>query len=615
MKVWLKFKRRLKSRVYRNIATLRLLLVLFSGVAISLLFASGPYVQSAFTSFMSGDKSSLYEGMFGAGLVQFPSFGTYIQTAFSYQYLISGLLVSTTIAWVNSKRRFLIWVALAIAASLTTIDVMGGAISGSEFGVSVISNILAGIILALFSFTIIANISFVKYPSDGNRFIERAMWVVWPAAYYFLLAAIIFFILAFIMKIPTSTVSIRLAPPMSGYFLSTDPVHCNQANDSNGAGVSCAGKVEGKNEEDKFNVLSVFSPNNGSGTKWLGMGKKLSISWRKKNSAPVTASFRMAQGCTTRDQLNKALKMSPFEKNVINGDISIVVDDGLSQFQPNSSDYTGQIQLSDGDSSASQFWIVPVTSDASKLNVQRFIYDGSMHLTGQFKPLSYEVGLLLNDEKNGQLTPRHLVITTKNPDLSKFIDVKFDSRPLDQNLTLSCEELKVSPVKGGYVTIARNPLISLLVSIEPERKISYSVLKNPDVLEVAGINGWVSNDGFEKSRIDNFVKVGKVGAISVFGVISDVQVNEKMIATGPTSTLTISGALSVTSDGPSIMILGDADYMSLNDHRLTLTRWESLDTALRVAILLGLPTVLYFLLRMLGSALRKPMRHLWYLPR
>lgn len=101
MQVWFKFKRRLKSRIYRDVATLRLLLIIISGVGISLLFASGSYVQSAFTSFISGDKSSLYEGMFGTGLVQFPSFGEYIRTAFLYPYLICGLLVAITIAWTN----------------------------------------------------------------------------------------------------------------------------------------------------------------------------------------------------------------------------------------------------------------------------------------------------------------------------------------------------------------------------------------------------------------------------------------------------------------------------------------------------------------------------------
>ena len=615
MKVWFKLKRRLKSRVYRNIATLRLLLVVFSGVTLSLLFASGSYVQSAFTAFMSGDKSSLYEGMFGAGLVQFPSFGTYIQTAFSYQYLVSGLLVSAAIAWINSKRQFLIWVAIAIAASLTTIDVINGAISQQDFGVSVICNILAGIILALFSFTIVANISFIKYPSDGNKFIERAMWVVWPATYFFILAAIIFFILAFIMKIPASTVSIRLNPPMSGYFLSTDPARCNQANTSSTNRVTCSGKTEGTDDEGKLSVLSVFSPNSGSDTKWLGVGKKLSIDWRKKNSASLGVSFRMAQGCQTRDQLNKALKIPPFAKNVINGDINIGVDDGLSQFQPISSDYTGQIRLDDDDPSTAQFWIVPASNDSSKLNVQRFIRNGSIHLTDQFKPLSYEIGIFFSNEKNGNLAPRHFVITTTNPNLTKSIEVKIDSRPINPNSQVRCEELKVSPVDGGYVAMARTPLVSLLVSVENGEKVPYQFLKNPDILEITGINGWVSNDGFEKSKIDNFIKVGKVAGISVFGVISDVQVNEKSIATGPTSTLMISGPLSVTSDGTSIMILGDAHYMSLNDHRLTLTRWESLDTALRAAILVGVPTILYFLLRLLGKALREPMRHIWYLPR
>jgi hypothetical protein len=280
-----------------------------------------------------------------------------------------------------------------------------------------------------------------------------------------------------------------------------------------------------------------------------------------------------------------------------------------------SADYNGKIEVSDDEPYASQFWAIPATNDASKLSVQRFIYDGSMHLTDQFKPLSYEIGLFPSDEKDGWLNFRRLVISSEGSFESKFINVKFDDKPINPNLKLTCREVTIKPVKGGYTALALTPMVSLIVSVAHETPILYSDVGKPDVIEVNGANGWVSNDGFEKARIDNFVKVGKIAGMSVFGVISDVQVNEKSIATGPTSALIISGDLSASSDGPSIMIHGDADYMSLNDHRLTLTRWESLDMAMRVPLILGVPTLLYFLLRMLGQALRKPMRHLWYLPR
>lgn len=615
MQIWLKLKRRLNSRAYRDVVILRFLLVIPSGIGISLLFASGSYVQSVFTSFMAGEKSSLYEDMFGKGVAQIPSFGEYVLMAFSHQFLIAGLIVAIAVAFINSKRRFILLVSITASICLTTIDIINGAISTPEFLVSVLCNILAGILLALFSLTIVTNISIVKIASEGNKIIERLLWVTWPAIYYFALAGTIFVALSFLMKIPSSSVSLRVAPPMSGYIQSGDLKHCDNTPSVEGIKSTCSKDSGSKSSGEEFNVLSTYSPKDGSENKWVGIGDKLSIDWIKKNKTPLKLSLRMAQGCSTTDQLKKMLKKRPFYEEEVSGDSSTQIDSGLSQFNIISSDYSGEIKVSDKKPYASQFWVTPSTSDSSKLSVQRFIYNGHMHFTDQFKPLSYGLSLFPYGKKDELLKHRHITINSKVAKEIKSIEVKFDIKDINPNLKLRCEELKVTPASDGYAASATIPMVNLIVSVDHEENISYSDIEHPDELNLNGINGWVSNDGFERSRIDKFVKVGKTGGVSVFGAISDVQVNEERITTGSTSTLVISGDLSVTSDGPSIMIYGDADYMSLNDHRLTLTRWESLDTAIRAAVVFGIPTVLYFLLRLLGQALRKPVRHLWYLPR
>jgi Predicted membrane protein len=616
MQVLSKFKKNLKSPPYRRETTIRLLLAFISGLGISLVIVSGPYVQSVFTSFISGDNSSLYEGIYKTGIGGFPTIGAYVRAAFWPPYLVFGMSVAIAMVWLNSKRSFLVGVSLVAATGFTAIDVMSGTSSIHELTVSIICNILGGIILALFSFIIAANTSVIRLVSEGNRHVERIIFIIFPAFCYIVLVSAILFILAFIIKIPSASVSVRLSPPMSGYVSSIDPMHCKNSNNSDKEPANCYDTKTGDNKDaDRFDVLSDFSPINDSEQKWAGLGRGLSIDWKKKNSAIVKATFHMAEGCMTREQLKQILKTPPFEKDVVMGDHHIEIDSGLSQFRVITSNYTDHILLSDRNSLISEFWIIPSTNKPSKINVNRFVLDGFLKLNDQFKPFSYEIGVSPYGEKDGWLKSRRLNFVSKNPNKSKFIDIQFDPRPINPNLAVSCRELKLTPVRGGYIAMATKPFVSMIVSIDHSNEISYKDLENPDDLEVVGLNGWVSSDNFDKSRIDVAVKTGKIGMISVFGAINDVQVNDKAVVTGPTSTLQLTGTLTGNTDGPSILINGDADYMILNGHRMTLTRWESLDMEMRVPIIFGIPTILYFLLRILSEALRRPMRHVWYQPR
>jgi hypothetical protein len=518
-------------------------------------------------------------------------------------------------AWANTKRRFLIQVTGVTVISLTAIDLMGGM---SGIAISILCNFVGGAILALISLVIVANVPIIRFVSDGNKYIERFFWVIWPAFCYLIFACALFLILQFVIKIPSSTISIRLSSPVAGYASSVDSMQCALFKASSGDSANCENMASSKdNDADRFGVISDFNPVKGSEKKWLGFGKGLAISWKKKNSNLVSVSYRMVQGCQTKDELNHMLKLPPFEKDVAIGALLVQADKGLSQFQILDTDYTGRIKLDDKDTSVSEFWIGPSTVDPSKLLATRFVMDGTLHFTEQFRTINYEVGLSpFGDEKGDRpLAARRLNLLEGSSQKPKFIDVKFDNSPVNPSLALSCKELKLRPSPDGYIGTAVTPSVSLIVSIDNEKEVAYNDIDNPDIIEVKGMNGWVSNDGFEKLRLDNIVKPGKLGMLSVFGVISDVQVNEKVFSVGPTSTIQLSGKFDAKSDGPSILITGEADYMVLNDHRMTATRWESLDTEMRVAIIVGVPASLVFLLALMREALKRPMRHLWYLPK
>lgn len=605
----------MKFRTYRQAVAIRLLFVIFTGFGISLVFVSGPYVQSAFTSFLSGSKSSLYAGMFASGIGGFPSVDNYFRHAFWPPYLLSGMVVAVAMALLNAKTRFLVGVAAVTACCLTAIDVLSGA-TGYNLVTSIVCNVLGGIILTLLSFIIIAKTSVLHYVSDGNKHIERIIWIIYPAVCFVILTAVLIFVLAFLIKIPTASVSLRLTPPMSGSSSPIDPLRCNAYTGTTASLKGCYDRYTASKHGDEFNMLAKFTPVSGSENKWVGLGNDLSVSWRKNNSDAVSATFLMTEGCTTRKQLEKIVKTKSLNDGVKVSIGRIDVDNGLSQFRLLGPSDAGKVEIGDTNSPVSEFWVIPDTTSSSKINFSRFIYNGYLHINDTFNDFSYEIGLFLFDgdkrvPKAGRL---HLVSGTRGA--SKYIDVRFNGgSTVDPNAAVKCRVLKLESVKNGYVITASEPLVSLIVSIDHNKGVVYSDLDKPDVLVISGVNGWVSSDGFDKSRVDLGVNSGEIGMLSVFGAISDVQVNGKDVATGPTSTLQITGDLFGRSDGPSILVTGDADYMILNNQRLTLTRWESLDIAIRVPLIFGVPTVLYFLLRMLADELRRTRRHLLYVPR
>ena len=612
---WSKFARRMRFRTYRQAVAVRLLFVVFTGLGISLVFVSGPYVQSAFTSFLSGSKSSLYAGMSATGISGFPSVGDYFRHAFWPPYLLSGMAVAAAMAWLNARTRFLIGVAVVTAVCLTAIDVLSGA-TGYNLVISIVCNVLGGVILALLSFLIISKAYVLHYVSEGNKYLERIIWVIYPSICFVTLTAILIFVLAFLIKIPTASVSLRLTPPMSGSSSPIDPLRCDAYTGTTTSLESCYDRYIAGKRDDEFHVLAKFTPVRDSENKWVGLGKDLSVSWMKNNSDAVSSRFQIVDGCTTREQLEKVIKTNSLHDGTKMSISRIDVDNGLSQFRLLGPGNAGKVEIGDSKSPVSEFWVIPDTTNSSKINFSRFVYDGYMNINDTFNDFSYEIGLFLIDGKTRVPKARRLHLVSGTPGASTYIDVRFNGKnTVNPNAAVKCRVLKLEPMKEGYVTTASEPLVSLIVSVDHNKDVAYSDFDKPDVLVISGINGWVSSNGFDKSRVDLGVNPGEIGMLSVFGAINDVQVNGKDVATGPTSTLQISGDLFGRSDGPSILVTGDADYMILNNQRLTLTRWESLDTAIRVPLIFGVPTVLYFLLRMLMDELRGTRRHLLYVPR
>lgn len=619
MQAWSKAKRLLMSGSYRRLTAIRLLLAIFSTLAICLVLVSGPYIQSAFVSFAAGDKPSLYSGMYEQGIGAFPSAGQYIRAAFWLPYLLCSIAMAVALVWLNTKRLFILGVTLVTFTGLTAIDLFTAEkLTFHDLAISVACNAAGGFLFALISFVIVSNATLVRVVANGNKLAERTLWVIWPASCYLVLSSALFFVLAFIIKIPSTPVSVRMTPPVSGYFSTKNLTQCGQDKNSKDDQSACRASSrtgDRKDSEDDFDFLKSFSVSKDGEFKWVGASKGMSARWLKNNATTGDGEIRVVQGCKSIDQVKQMLK-SPILEKVPLDQMGIVMDDGLSDFELFDPGHVGSIEVRDEEDWLSQFWVVPSGNNAAKLDAQKFVTKGLIRVEDRFRDFSYAFTLypFSAEKERAFLKSRQFILTSAATHEKKTIAIDFDPGLVAPDAAMKCQALKIKPAGQGYVATATEPLITLIVSVNHPAKIPYGALDRPDQLQITGLNGWASDDGNEKSSLDKLFQGGNLTQLAVFGALKEVQINDKSIATGPTSTLQLAGKLFGRSDGESVIISGDADFMLINDRRLTSTRWEDLDTGVRVPLILGIPTALYFFINLLRSALRKKMRHVWYLP-
>lgn len=609
--------RRLRAAGGRQLVLSASVLVLLS-IGLSLILASGPYLQSAVTSFISGEKSSIYSGISEQGVAGFPTISQYLSLALWPPYLIISALSSVAMMCARSKRAFVFYVTILIGVGLTLIDVWPSEASAQSLVVSAVCNFAAGLVLGLLSFLLFACAQ--KFWPVTKAFPELTAWALWFFVAPAFLAAILFFVLAYLIKIPSTTVSFRVEPPISGAMSIYENGWCSananndvaQSSKGNEAASCVASKGHSTSEKNSFSLLEKFTTPDAGSVRWIGYSKAMSAAWTSGSLDSRVLQLRATQGCTTIDRPKSITKAKPFISYDAKS-ASIKPDDGLAQFLVLENDKRRSVVGSDVDDGLVQFSVLPAGDDASRLEVNRFVTEGVLRVTDPGKGRGAELGLYPFGRDNKTLSNRSisLQVDQRKP---VVIDVRFKLGKVPPGAKIQCKELPMVPTASGFSAVADQPFIGLALTTTLPELVSFEDLNKSDALEIRGANGWITSGKYKKTEIDDFTSPGKLAMLSIFGNVKDVEVGDQSVAVGSTSTLQTRGKLRAVSDGSTLIFSGDADLMFLNERRLTQTRWEQLDVAFRVPIILGVPTLLYFLINLLREALRRPMRRIWRIP-
>lgn len=603
-----------QSKALWSNAAIYVLLTLFSGMGLAFIFASGSLVQSLTVAFLVGKVSSVYDG---DNVGQLVSAKSYISIALWPPYLAAGLLSAIAMVQASTKRSVLIWGTISIGTSLTMID-MAFADNANDMAVSVVCNFAAGFLLAIFTLVLALNMQVARLFSGGGHGIEKGLWILGPFVGYSILACFIFFALNFLTTIPAISSNFRLEPPLSGYYVTGTAIACNdfttRNNIQNDEGLKCdaLGKgVEKEPNDTQFSVLGKFDRPNGGEIEFVGDGGGTTFEWSKEVARSIEGSLWITQGCIVNDAIKDAMKSKPIFHGSLNS-LRITLDKGMSNFHVIDSSAKG-IEVSDD--KISQFWINNLEKETNKLYVSRFLDKGVIDIPDGLGSSIFAIGLFpLVVEDNKFSTKRRIIKYVVNGTDSKTIDISINSKLVSPKAATVCAPLSWRAVDGGFSASADVPYVSLAISIEQPKLISLDDLNRSGHMIISEANGWIKSSGYRKVDLYEAIKSGSLSQLSVFGAVKTLEVDGQVVPTGETSTLQLSGRLVARSDGAGILLQGNVDYLILNGRRLTATRWERLDGGLRIPIILGVPTAIYFFLNFAIATLRRPARKVWHPP-
>ncbi|NYF37529.1 hypothetical protein HDC96_003341 [Stenotrophomonas sp. JAI102] len=567
------------------------------------LFALGPLVQAIAVALVSGETSSLYDS---ENVGQLVNVKAYLTSALWPPYLAAGVFSAAAMLLASTKRAVFASGTVAIGLSLTAIDLSSGVLDG--LAASILCNFAAGAILATLTLVLVLDNRIVRRIANGNAKVERIVWLLAPAIGYFALATILFCVLGFLTTVPTTPVSFRLEPSLNGYYVTEEEQQCRAGNQDESK--QC-GSVDGK-DHSKFSFLGNFSEAENGRTDFIGGGAGLKIGWSRTTEGSTRGSLWATQGCVGENApYEDAIKSPPIYTGEIRN-LSLTADEGLSDFRvihPKLNEVTVS------DDRITQFWVNPSRDDPEKIDVSRFLGNGTIQVANNFTKTTFVLGLIpLTGNEEGAAFKARSVTYSINGDDERVINFRMASEMIRAQASISCEALEVFE-HGEQMSAATNvPYVSLVVSLEAPEQLSLEELGKPSHVTVSGANGWIKSIGYRKENFHEAITPGRISQLSLIGVVRDLVIDGQAVPTGATSTLQLSGKMYARTDGPAILIEGGADYLILNGKRLSSTRWEQLDAGVRIPIILGVPTAAYFLLSFAGAALRRPARLVWRLP-
>lgn len=573
-----------------------LVAVVLSGVGIASVLMLGPYLQATAVVLIGGESSEIYDGLRKYGVEGIAAYWAYVLELHKSPILICGLATAVGMAVAKNRSTFLIYASVAVAVGWTAMDI-NDLSEGGEIGASLICNIVGGVALALYGYVV--HVKFEKlsaYFGLGSKWVSFCLWAVWPFIAYVALSYSIFFVLSYIIKIPTEPVSVTFDMPVRGYYWVSDD--CDE--EATGCGKS-------RSRGHKFGVMENISGRATSMLNIQGVGNPISLNWKKHSPNDVRIEFRVAQGCQGVKELAGLIAAPPF-KVVSLPSLDIGLEGGFHHFRHLSPSATEKVLVSEPKDPVT-FYISP-SKDSSRIDVDRMIRGSQVKIEESMLRHDYSLGVLMVGFKDRRVEKEDRLVSFTSADDEVFsINFRLNEEGLRPDEEMKCRMVSVGDSGGSSELQVTEPLVNIIISVVRPSLTNFLGVSN-DEWDLSGVDGWVSVHDLNVSDKGGFIDEGSLKQVSFSGLVKELQVGDFSVS-DKVADVRISGDLVGQLRGGAITFTGDSRFVDIDGHRKSPTRWEALDVGFKIPILLGVPTAIWFVFQLLIGALRQNVGRVW----
>ncbi len=543
------------------------------GIVLSLILGFGSFTQQIFVNGIMGEADSFYEAVTPDGFMQPQTFYDWVLSFYSPWHLPLSIVACFFSFRRPEAKRIFLPLALNIFAVLVIVDT-GYAVAFPENRLllveSYLSNLLGSPIIALVLCLFLMAVKRVpEFLSIRSIVASMVVPIILGAALFFLL----FILVKNLFWVTTSNISALMVPPIRGQY--------------------SAYKVE-EGVDAKFGLFinKKIPPQKLS---WKGKAQDFGMGISDLDGKGSVSAY-LLDGCPntkTGDAL-KLLRNPIFTARAVSI-AGLGADNGIAELSIHPVRGAGGYWKA-SEEEASMFWI-EAGSEKDKFDLTNFISNkvGVRHLDWSGEVVYRIDAFAIQDKKLANRT-----FSLRADGVERSFTVR-PTQDMDLNRAIACKPITLD----GESYKSASALVSMFLRVSyPERRTMADVRK-PYETYIRGMNGWLYTDNVGAEEIGEYVNAGSLTFMSIQGRLEELYIDHVPVETRRTSWLFMQdGELSGAVDGSMLKLEGKTNVAALDGGRLTKTRWERIEFAVK-SLIVSVPAAILFLLGLFWKAWRR----------
>lgn len=544
--------------------------IISSAIGTGLIVGNGPILQAYLTKLITSNEPSIYGSMYGESLASMPEISNWLWSIYTSPATWSAIAIMAVLFLLNKAREIFIGTLVASAISLTLIDLAVNLITPHEsmpnMGENLLFNFLGGPLIAAITLGLLQITLFICH---GKSYKKPKL----------LLSASTPLIIATFFSISTYYIASFFYLPIESRLDITVKAPFN-------ANYSTSKNLE-KGKPYEFHIFdnNVVAEGN---LRIVTPKGDTSTTLKSLDENGTQVAIELLSGCTHDTYLgaSKANDKNLILKNVKT--LEIMIDKGSSDIFLK--DAYGEINLE-----SSNLKTVFIDPTKEKFTASHFITREAN--SGRQTALNYSPSKpnykiyfaipLLRSNENSRTYPSNRQIRIIAD--SKAYSITFQPQKMLMSQKIECAALgsdlleKYSHQRAAEI----NAIGGVLISIS-NNKADYELNDTYKTsISFKNIDGWAILEDIAKENVNNLISAGMAETLIIQKGITALKVDGiDRAVSGPTTLFATRASFNSYALEPgSMRFYGTAKSAFIDQERINMTRWEKLETSIKIALL------------------------------